>query len=149
MLFRSLDALAHNVNDLRACLTAIEERVDSREEDEQEDNNPLDAGRWRESPTEPRPATGRESRANPPQGGLAPAKCYTSARSARFEQMDVDPPGDSDRREPIATNDSRDVRVEDEDELVNDLWRMRVEALCTSLDEAERFSRIQDRKSNV
>ena len=64
-------------------------------------------------------------------------------RSARFEQMDVDPPEDNDRQEPITTNDSRDVRVEDEDESVNDLWRMRVEALCTSLNEAERFSRLQ------
>ena len=66
-----------------------------------------------------------------------------SARSTRFEQMDVDPPEDDDRQEPIATNDSRNVRVEDEDESVNDSWRMRVEALCTSLDEAKRFSRIQ------
>ena len=70
----SLDAMAHNVNDLGAHVTAIEERVDSREEDEQGDNSPLDTGRWRESPTEPRPAMGRESRANPPQGGPASAK---------------------------------------------------------------------------
>ena len=57
--------------------------------------------------------------------------------------MDVDPPEDDDRQEPIATNDSRNVRVEDEDESVNDSWRMRVEALCTSLDEAKHFSRLQ------
>ena len=94
---RSLDALAHNVNDLRACLTAIEERVDSREEDEQEDDSPLGSEWWREPPAEPRPVSGRELRANTPQGGPAPAKRYTSARSARFKQMDVDPPENSDR----------------------------------------------------
>ena len=144
----SLDAMAHNMDDLRAHVTAIEEQVDSREgdsreEDKQEDNSPLDAGWWRESPTEPRLAMGRESRANPPQGGPALAKRYTSARSAHFEQMDVDPPEDDDRQEPIVTNDSCDARVEDEDESVNDSWRMRVEALCMSLDEAERFSHLQ------
>ena len=93
----SLDALAHNVNDLGARLTAIEERVDSREEDEQEDDSPLGSERWREPPAEPRPVMGRGLRANAPQGGLAPAKHYMSARSARFEQMDVDPPENSDR----------------------------------------------------
>ena len=72
----SLDAMAHNVNDLGAHVTAIEEQVDSHEEDEQEDNSPLDAGRWRESPTEPRPETGRELRANPSQGGPALKKIY-------------------------------------------------------------------------
>ena len=70
----SLDAMAHNMNDLGACVTAIEERVDSREEDEQEDNSPLDSGWWRESPTKPCLAMGRESRANPLQGGPALAK---------------------------------------------------------------------------
>ena len=139
----SLDAMAHNVNDLGERVTAIKERVDSCEEDEQEDDSPLDAGWWRESLTEPCLATGRESRANPPQGGPAPAKRYTSARSARFEQMDVDPPEDDDRQEPIVTNNSHDARVEDEDESVNDSWRMRVEALCTSLDKAKHFSHIQ------
>ena len=93
----SLDTLAHNVNDLGAHLTAIKERVDSHEEDEQEDDSPLGSEWWREPPTEPRPVLGRESRANAPQGGPAPAKCYTSVRSARFDQMDVDPPEDSDR----------------------------------------------------
>ena len=93
----SLDALAHNVNDLGARLTAIEEQVYSREEDEQEDDSPLGSERWREPPAEPRPMTGRESRANAPQGGLALAKRYTSVRSARFKQMDVDPPENSDR----------------------------------------------------
>ena len=44
---------------------------------------------------------GRESRADPPQGGLAPTKNYMGARSAHFEQMDVDPCGDNDRQEPI------------------------------------------------
>ena len=125
---------------------AIEERVTSREEDEQEDDSPLDSGRRRESPAKPCPATGRESRANPPQGGLAPAKNYTGARSAHFEQMDVDPPEDNNRQEPIATNDSHDARVEYEDESVNDLWRMRVKALFTSLDEAECFSCLQPTK---
>ena len=138
----SLDAMAHNVNNVGAHVTAIKERVDSREEDEQEDDSPLDSGWWREPPAEPRPATGRESRANPPQGGPAPENRYMSARSAHFEQMDVDPPEDNDRQEPIATNNSCDARVEDEDKSVNDLWRMRVKALCTSLDEAERFSRL-------
>ena len=133
----------HSVNDLGARVMAIEERVNSREEDEQEDENPLDSGRWKESPAEPCPATGRELRANPPQGGPAPAKRYMSARSAHFEQMDVDPPEDDDRQEPITTNDSHDARVKDEDELVNDSWRMRIEALHTSLDEAEHFSRLQ------
>ena len=66
--------MAHNVNDLGACVMAIEERVDSHEEDEQEDDSPLDAGRWRESPTEPCPLPGRELRANLPQGGPALAK---------------------------------------------------------------------------
>ena len=94
---RSLDALAHNVNDLGAHLTAIKERVDSHEEDEQEDDSPLGSEWWREPPAEPRPVSGRESRANAPQGGPAPAKRYTSARSACFEQMDVDPPENSNR----------------------------------------------------
>ena len=94
---RSLDALAHNMNDLGARLTAIEERVDLREEDEQEDDSPLGSEWWREPPTEPRLVSGRESRANAPQGGSAPAKRYTSARSACFDQMDVDPPEDSNR----------------------------------------------------
>ena len=85
---------------------------------------------------------GRKSRANPLQGGPAPEKRYMGARSTCFEQMDVDPPEDDNRQEPIATNDSRDARVEDEDESVNDSWRIRVMALCMSLDEAERFSRL-------
>jgi gag-polyprotein putative aspartyl protease len=139
----NMDDLKGTVSDLGARVTAVEERVASREEVEQEDDSPLDSERWREPPTDPRPATGRESRASPPQGEPAPAKRYTSARSARFEQMDVDPPEDDDRREPIATDDSRNARVEEEDESVNDSWRMRVEALQTSLGEAERFSRLQ------
>ena len=67
---------------------------------------------------------GRELRANLPQGGPALAKNYTGARSPHFEQMDVDPPEDNDRQEPITTDDSHNVRVKDEDESVNDLWRM-------------------------
>ena len=142
----SLDAMAHSLNDLGARVTAVEERVDSQEEDKQEDDNPLDSGWWRESPTEPHPATGRDLRANPPQGGPALAKNYTSARSAHFEQMDVDPPEDNNRQEPITTNDSHDARVEDEDESVNDSWRMRVKALYTSLNEAKHFSCLQPTK---
>ena len=65
------------------------------------------------------------------------------ARSARFEQMDVDPPENNDRQEPITNSNPRNVGVKEEDELVNDSWRMRVKALFTSLDEADRFSRLQ------
>ena len=71
-------------------MTAIEESVTSREEDKQEDDSPLDSGRWRNSPAKPCLAMGRELRANPPQGGLAPANDYMGVRSAHFEQMDVD-----------------------------------------------------------
>ena len=119
-----LDAMAHTVNDLGARMTAIEERVNSREEDEQEDDNPLDSGWWREAPAEPCPATGRESRANPLQGGPAPAKRYMSVRSARFEQMDVDPPEDNDRQEPITTIDAIEARVEDKEDSMNNSWRI-------------------------
>ena len=93
----SLDALKYTVNDLGARVMAIKERVDSRKEDEQEDDSPLDSERWREPPTKPCMSPGRESRANPLQGGPAPVKRYTSARSAHFEQMDVDPPEDDNR----------------------------------------------------
>ena len=135
--------MAHTVNDLRARVMAVEERVDSWEEDEQEDDNPLDSGWWRESPTEPCPATGRESRANSPQGGPAPTRSYMGARSTRFKQMDVDPPENNDRQEPITNNNPRNAGFKEEDKLANNLWRMRVEALFTSLDEANRFSRLQ------
>ena len=94
----------------------------------------------------PHPATGRESRANPPQGGPAPANNYMGARSTRFEQMDVDPPENNDRRESIMNNDSHNARVEDEDESANDSWRMLVEALFTSLNEAECFSCLHPTK---
>ena len=133
-------------NDLKVRVTAIKERVASREEDEQEDDSPLNSGRRRDSLAKPHSATGRESRANPPQGGLAPAKDYTGVRSACFEHRDVDPPENDDRQEPIVTDDFRNARVEDEDELENDLWRMHVEALFTSLDEAEHFICIQPTK---
>ena len=139
----SLDAMAHTMNNLRARVTAVEEQVDSQAEDEQEDDNPLDSGQWRESPTEPHPAMGRELRANPLQGGPALTRCYMGVRSTHFEQMDVDPPENNNRQEPIANNDPRNAGVEEEDELVNDSWRMRVKALFTSLDEADRFSRLQ------
>ena len=89
---------------------------------------------------------GRESRANPLQGGPALAKKLMSARSTRFEQMDVGPPEDNDRQEPIATNDFHNARVEDEDESVNDSWRMQVEALTMSLNEAKCFSHLQPTK---
>ena len=120
----SLDAMAHTMNDLRVRVTAIEERVDSWEEDEQEDDNPLDSGQWREPLTEPCPEMGRESRANPLQGGPAPTRSYTGARSTLFEKMDVDPPENNDRQEPIANSNPRNVGVEEEDELANDSWRM-------------------------
>ena len=80
---------------------------------------------------------GRESRANPLQGGPAPAKNYMGARSTRFKQVDVDPPENSDRQEPIAIINSHNARAKDEDESVNDSWRMRVKALFMSLNEAE------------
>ena len=86
---------------------------------------------------------GRELRANPLQGGLALAKNYTGARSTRFEQMDVDPPENNDRQEPIVIIDSHNVRAEDEDKSVNNSWRMQVKALFTSLNEAECFSHLQ------
>ena len=89
---------------------------------------------------------GRESRASPPQGGLAPANDYMGARSACFEQMDVDPPVNTDRQEPIMTDNSHNARVEDEDESANDSWRMHIEALFTSLNKAEHFIHLQPTK---
>ena len=139
----SLDPVSRSVNDLKVCVTAIKERVTSQEEDEQEDNSPLDSGWWRNSPAEPCPATGRESRANPLQGGPAPANDYMGARSTHFEQMEVDPPENNNRQEPIMTNNSHNARVEDKDKSVNDSWRMHVEALFTSLDKAEHFNCLQ------
>ena len=103
---------------------AIEKRVASREEDEQEDDSPFDSGQQRSSLADPRLAMGRGLRANPPQGGLAPANNYMGVRSAHFEQMDVDPPENNDRQEPIMNNDSRNVRVKDEDKSANNSWRM-------------------------
>ena len=89
---------------------------------------------------------GRESRANPLQGRLALEKDYMGARSTHFEQMDVDPPENDDRQEPIVTGDSHNARVEDEDKLVNNLWRMHVETLFTSFYEAECFICLQPTK---
>ena len=83
-------------------------------------------------------------RANPPQGEPAPAKDYMGARSARFEQMDVDPPESDDRQEPIVTDNSRNARVEGNDESVNDSWRMCIEALFTSLDEVSRYGFLRE-----
>ena len=60
--------------------------------------------------------------------------------------MDVDPSESNDRQEPIITDNSCNARVEGNDELVNDLWRMRIEALFTSLDEAEHFGCTQPTK---
>ena len=57
---------------------------------------------------------GRESRANPPQGRLVPAKDYMGARSTRFKQMDVDPPENNNRQEPTIMDGSCNVRVEDD-----------------------------------
>ena len=60
--------------------------------------------------------------------------------------MDVDSPENNNRQEPIVIIDSCDARAEDEDESVNDLWRMRVKALFTSLNEAEHSSHLQPMK---
>ena len=60
--------------------------------------------------------------------------------------MGVDPPENNNRQEPIMTDDSCNVRVEDKDESVNDPWRMHVEALFTSLDEAKHFNCLQPTK---
>ena len=87
---------------------------------------------------------GRELRANPPQGRPALAKNYTGVRSTCFEQMDVDPP--DDRQEPMAMDSSRNARVEDDNKSVNNLWRMCIKSLFTSLDEAKCFSCIQPTK---
>ena len=146
MICSSLDPVSRSVNDLEACVTAIKERVVSQEEDEQEDYNPLDSGWWRDSLAEPCLAMGRESRANPPQGGLAPANNYMGVRSTRFAQMDVDPPEDNDRQESIVNDNSRYARVEDEDKSANNLWRMHIEALFTSLNKAECFNQLQPTK---
>ena len=147
MIHSSLDPVSHGVNNLEACVMAIEEQVASREEDEQEDDSPLDSGWQRDSPAEPYSATGRELRANPLQGGLAPAKDYMGVRSACFKQMDVDPPESDDRQEPIITDNSRNARVEDNnEESVNNLWRMHIEALFMSLNKAKCFSHIQPTK---
>ena len=142
----SLDPVAHNMNELEACVTSIEEQVVSRDEDKQKDDSPPDSGWQRELLAKPCPAVGRELRASPLQGRLATATNYTNARSTHFEQMDIDPPEDNGRQEPIMTNDSHNARVEDEDESANDLWRMGVEALFMSLDEAKRFSHLQPTK---
>ena len=143
MIRSSLEPITHNVGDLKVHVTAVKEWATPREEDEQEDNSPLDSGWQIDSPAEPYPAMGRESRANPPQGRQASTNNYMGARSARFEQMDVDPPENNDREEPIITDNSHNVRVEDDDKLVNDSWRMCIEALFTSLNEAECLSRVQ------
>ena len=89
---------------------------------------------------------GRELRANPPQGGPALANNYMGVRSTCFEQMDVDPPENNDRQEPIVNDDSHNARVGDKDKSVNDTWRMHIEALFTSLDEAECFNCLQPTK---
>ena len=125
---------------------AIEEQVASQEEDEKEDDSPLDSGQRRNSLVKPCLVTGRESRAKLPQGGSALANNYMGARSAHFEQMDVDPPEDNNRQESIVNDNSHNVRVEDEDESANNSWRMHVKALFTSLNEAEHFNRLQPMK---
>ena len=130
----SLDPVSCSVNDLEAHVMAIEERVASQEEDEQEDDSPRDSGWQRNSLAEPCLAMGRELRAKPLQGGAALESNYMGARSTHFEQMDVDPPENNDRQEPIVTDNSHNTRVEDKDELANDLWRMCIEALFTNLD---------------
>ena len=87
---------------------------------------------------------GRELRANPLQGGLALTKDYIGMRSACFEQMDVDPPEDTNRPEPIILDSPHNMRVDGNDpESANDLWKMHIKALFTSLDEAERYKHTQ------
>ena len=74
-------------------------------------------------------------------------KNYTDMRSTRFEQMDVDSPGDNDRQEPIILDSSHNMGVDDNNpELVNDLWKMCIKALFTSLDEAEQYKHTQLQK---
>ena len=137
MICSSLDPVSRGVNDLEVHVTAIEEQVASHEEYKQEDDSPLDSGQWRDSPAEPYPAMGRESRTNPLQGGPTPTKDYMGTRSTCFEQTDVDPPGDNDRQEPIILDNSHSVEVDNNSpELANNLWKMHIEALFTSLDEA-------------
>ena len=143
----SLGPIMCNVGDLKAHVTAVKEQVTLREDDEQEDDGPLESGWWRDSPAKPYPEMGRELRANPPQGGPALTKNYTGMRSTHFEQMDVDPPGDNNRQEPIILDSSHNVGVDDNDpESVNDSWKMHVEALCMSLDEAEWYKHAQPTK---
>ena len=60
--------------------------------------------------------------------------------------MDVDPPEDNNRQESIMNNNSCNARVEDEDKSAKDSWRMHVEALFTSLDEAVCFNWLQPTK---
>ena len=146
MIRSSLDPVSHSVNDLKGHVMAIEEQVISREEDKQEDYSPLDSGQRRDSPAEPHPVMGRESRANPPQGGAALANNYMGVRSTHVEQMDVDPPEDNDRQESIVNNNSCNVRVQDEDKSVNNSWRMHIEALFMSLNKAECFNCLQAMK---
>ena len=76
MICSSLEPIRCNVSDLEVHVMTVEERVAPHEEDNQEDNSPLESGWQRDSPAEPYPVMGRESRANPPQGGPALAKNY-------------------------------------------------------------------------
>ena len=134
----SLEPIMCNVGDLKVRVTAIKEQVAPHEDDKQEDNDPLESGQWRDPLAEPYPAMGRELRASLPQGGPAPTKNYMGARSACFEQMDVDPSGDNDRQEPIIPDSSHNVGVDNNDpKSVNYSWKMHIEALFTSPDEAE------------
>ena len=136
-----------NVSDLEAHVTAFKEQVTPCEDDEQEDDSPLDSGWQRDSPAKPYPAMGRELRANPPQGGLAPTKDYMGTRSTCFEQMDIDPPGDNDRQVPIVLDSSHNMRVDNNDpESANNLWKMHIEALFMSLNEAEWYKHAQPTK---
>ena len=60
---------------------------------------------------------------------------------------DIDPHEDNDRQEPIILDSSHNVGVDDNDpESVNDSWKMHVEALCMSLDEAEWYKHAQPTK---
>ena len=65
MIHSSLDPVSHSMNGLEACVMAIEERVASREEDEQEDDSPFDSGQQRSSLADPPPGNGQGVESQP------------------------------------------------------------------------------------
>ena len=61
--------------------------------------------------------------------------------------MDVDPPEDNNRQEPIIVENSHNLGVDSNDpELASNLWKMHIEALFTSLDKAEWYKHAQPTK---